>query len=174
MADAGVQHPPAVSTRRMVEDAVRQTALARDLGFDIVVAGQHFLTQPYHMLQPIPLLARIAAEAGEMRVGTGVLLLTLLNPVEVAEQLATLDAIAGGRLVCGVGLGYRVEENEAFDLPARRLRVFEQICNVCWADWLKTQQQLINHYGLNLRDPQAKDFLFKQMEQFLFTPAAEL
>jgi Fe-S cluster biosynthesis and repair protein YggX len=48
------------------------------------------------------------------------------------------------------------------------LKVFEQICGVCWADWLKTQQQLINHYGLNLRDTQAKQFLFQNMEQFLF------
>ena len=48
------------------------------------------------------------------------------------------------------------------------LRVYEQICGDCWAEWLKTQQQLINHYGLNLRDQQAKDFLFTNMEQFLF------
>ena len=48
------------------------------------------------------------------------------------------------------------------------LRVFEQICNVCWAEWIKTQQQLINHYGLNLREAKSKEFLFKQMEQFLF------
>ena len=47
-------------------------------------------------------------------------------------------------------------------------RAYETICGVCWAEWLKTQQQLINHYGLNLRDPQAKEFLFRNMEQFLF------
>jgi Fe-S cluster biosynthesis and repair protein YggX len=47
-------------------------------------------------------------------------------------------------------------------------RVYEQICGACWADWLRTQQQLINHYGLNLRDPNAKEFLFANMDQFLF------
>jgi Fe-S cluster biosynthesis and repair protein YggX len=47
-------------------------------------------------------------------------------------------------------------------------RVYEQICGACWAEWLQTQQQLINHYGLNLRDAQAKEFLFKNMDQFLF------
>jgi Fe-S cluster biosynthesis and repair protein YggX len=51
-------------------------------------------------------------------------------------------------------------------------RAYDQICATCWADWLKMQQQLINHYGLNLRDPQAKEFLFRQMEQFLFSEAA--
>ena len=49
------------------------------------------------------------------------------------------------------------------------LRVFEQICAICWGEWLKTQQALINHYGLNLRDAQAKEFLLANMEQFLFT-----
>lgn len=54
------------------------------------------------------------------------------------------------------------------------LKVFQQICGVCWGDWLKIQQQLINHYGLDVRDPEAKEFLFRQMEQFLFSapPAA--
>lgn len=47
-------------------------------------------------------------------------------------------------------------------------RVYEEICSVCWAEWLKTQQQLINHYGLNLREAKAKEFLFNNMEQFLF------
>jgi Fe-S cluster biosynthesis and repair protein YggX len=47
-------------------------------------------------------------------------------------------------------------------------RVYAQICGACWADWLRTQQQLINHYALNLRDPQAKEFLFTNMDQFLF------
>lgn len=47
-------------------------------------------------------------------------------------------------------------------------RVYAQICGVCWTEWLRTQQQLINHYALNLRDPQAKEFLFANMDQFLF------
>jgi Fe-S cluster biosynthesis and repair protein YggX len=49
-------------------------------------------------------------------------------------------------------------------------RVYDEICGVCWSEWLKTQQQLINHYGLNLRDAQAKEFLTRNMEQFLFAP----
>jgi Fe-S cluster biosynthesis and repair protein YggX len=51
-------------------------------------------------------------------------------------------------------------------------RLYQEICATCWAEWLKTQQQLINHYGLNVRDAGAKEFLFAQMQGFLF-PAAE-
>jgi Fe-S cluster biosynthesis and repair protein YggX len=50
-------------------------------------------------------------------------------------------------------------------------RAYQEICGVCWGEWLKTQQQLFNHYALNLRDPKAKEFLFGQMEQFLFQTA---
>lgn len=53
-------------------------------------------------------------------------------------------------------------------------RAFEEICTVCWAEWLKTQQQLINHYGLNVRDAKAKAMLFQNMEQFLFAPQGGL
>jgi Fe-S cluster biosynthesis and repair protein YggX len=50
-------------------------------------------------------------------------------------------------------------------------RVYDQICAVCWAEWVKYQQALINHYGLNLQDPQARSFLYQNLEQFLFTSA---
>ena len=48
------------------------------------------------------------------------------------------------------------------------LRVFQQICHVCWQEWLTTQKQLMNHYSLDPRDPKAKEFLFSNMETFLF------
>ena len=52
-------------------------------------------------------------------------------------------------------------------------RLFHEICAVCWAEWLKYQQQLINHYALNLRDAKARQYLLEQMEQFLFTSAPQ-
>jgi len=53
------------------------------------------------------------------------------------------------------------------------LRVFEQICNVCWQEWLNTQKQLMNHYALDPRDPKSKQFLFANMEAFLFGKPGE-
>lgn len=47
-------------------------------------------------------------------------------------------------------------------------RVVDEICTQCWADWLKQQTMLINHYGLNVMDPQARTFLTKNMSAFLF------
>ena len=47
-------------------------------------------------------------------------------------------------------------------------RVVEEICTRCWGDWQKQQTMLINHYGLNVMDPQARTFLTKNMSSFLF------
>jgi alkanesulfonate monooxygenase SsuD/methylene tetrahydromethanopterin reductase-like flavin-dependent oxidoreductase (luciferase family) len=49
-----------------------------------------------------------------MRIGVAILLLALHNPVQIAEDVATLDIITGGRFVLGVGLGYREAEYAAF------------------------------------------------------------
>jgi Fe-S cluster biosynthesis and repair protein YggX len=67
----------------------------------------------------------------------------------------------------------QTREQQAFqpfpnDLGAR---LFREICAVCWAEWLKSQQQLINHYALNLRESKARQYLLEQMEQFLATNA---
>ena len=47
-------------------------------------------------------------------------------------------------------------------------RALDEICQSCWADWLKQQTMLINHYGLNVMDPQARQFITRNMEACLF------
>lgn len=52
-------------------------------------------------------------------------------------------------------------------------RVVNEICQDCWGQWLRQQTMLINHYGLNVMDPQARSFLTKNMEAFLFKKGGE-
>ena len=52
-------------------------------------------------------------------------------------------------------------------------RVVAEICQDCWGQWLKQQTMLINHYGLNVMDPQARAFLTRNMEAFLFKAGKE-
>lgn len=51
-------------------------------------------------------------------------------------------------------------------------RIVAEICQVCWGDWLKQQTMLINHYGLNVMDPDARKFLTGNMQAFLFKAGA--
>ncbi|HEX9887467.1 MAG TPA: oxidative damage protection protein [Longimicrobiales bacterium] len=46
-------------------------------------------------------------------------------------------------------------------------RIQARICQNCWKDWLQHQTLLINHYGLDPRDPKAREFLYKQVEDVL-------
>ncbi len=110
---------------------------ARDQGWDSVFCGQHYLnTGDNQKLQQVPMLARLQAEAGEMGVGLGVMLINLHNPVYVAETVASLDVIWRGNLVFGVGLGYREVEFDAFGVPkGQRLRRFLEVLEVTRRLW---------------------------------------
>src|SRR2546426_5063395 len=81
-----VQHPPGDSQAERFRDHVEQVRLARAVGFDLVFASQHYLSHPFTYFQPFPTLGRIAAEADGMTIGTGILLLPLHQPLDVAEQ----------------------------------------------------------------------------------------
>ena len=130
------EHLARQPTRPRLEALLEQVAVARDYGFDSIMVGQHFLSAPLQMIQPIPLLARLAAEAGNMRLGTGILLLPLFHPVDMAEQIATLDTICNGRFIFGVGLGYEEEEFQAFGIPRRdRVGRFEESLEIIKRLW---------------------------------------
>jgi alkanesulfonate monooxygenase SsuD/methylene tetrahydromethanopterin reductase-like flavin-dependent oxidoreductase (luciferase family) len=116
------QHPPGESAAQRWREAVEQVRLARDLGFDLVLLGQHFLATEFQMLQPTVAAARLVGETGAMRIGVTIYLLPLVNPVQLAEEAASLDIVSGGRFIFGIGLGYRKVEDEAFGLaPGARV-----------------------------------------------------
>ena len=108
------QYLPGESMPEKIQESVEQVRAARDAGFSLICTGQHYLAAPYQMSAIFPLLSRLAAEAGDMQVAATVILVPLHNPVELAESIATLDCITGGRFVFGIGLGYRDEEYTAF------------------------------------------------------------
>ena len=114
-----VQHRPDDDQAARFREHLEQVRLARAVGFSTVWASQHFLAQPFTYFQPIPTLARIAAEAEGLTLGTGIILLPLFQPLDIAEQIATLDVITGGRMILGVGLGYRDDENAAFGIDPK-------------------------------------------------------
>jgi len=130
------QYPAGEIAHQRFQEHLEQVRVARDLGFDTIVLGQHFLSEPFQEPQSIPLLARFAAESGEMRLALSIVLTALMNPVEMAEIGATLDVITGGRFICGMGLGYRKEEYNAFGAPQEgRLHRFVENVKVVQRLW---------------------------------------
>jgi len=114
--------PPDRGATRIIDEAIEVVAAASRMGFAWVSVGQHWISYPTVWPQPFPILARLAPETGRMRLKTSVLLLPIVNAVEAAENIATLDHITHGRLDVGVAIGYRERELEAAGL-ARKDRV---------------------------------------------------
>lgn len=120
-----------------LDEQIAMVHHARDRDWDTLLTGQHYLNEgDNQQLQLVPFLARLAAEAGEMTIGTGILLLNLHNPVYTAETIATLDIIARGNFIFGVGLGYRDMEFDAFGVPkGERVARFEAYLELVQELW---------------------------------------
>ena len=140
-----LQQPAGTDMARSMEEAIGLVRLARELGFSWLYAGQHFLSHPYQMLQPLPALARLSAEAPGLDVVTTAVL-PLHHPVEVAEQVATLDVVTGGHAVLATALGYRDEENDAFGVP-RRERVSRMVEALEVIDLLWRNEEPVSYEG---------------------------
>jgi alkanesulfonate monooxygenase SsuD/methylene tetrahydromethanopterin reductase-like flavin-dependent oxidoreductase (luciferase family) len=120
-----------------LDDEYAMVRTARDFGWDSLFCGQHYLNEGNNrQFQIVPFLARLQAEAGEMTLGLGILLINLHNPVYVAETVATLDVICRGNFVFGVGLGYREVEFDAFRVPrGQRVKRFEECLELVQRLW---------------------------------------
>jgi alkanesulfonate monooxygenase SsuD/methylene tetrahydromethanopterin reductase-like flavin-dependent oxidoreductase (luciferase family) len=131
--------PTRVPVAEHLDSVLRQADAAQRAGMSYVMIGQHFLFPGSRWLQPVPLLARLAAELDpHVKLATSVMLAPLYHPVLLAEELATLDIVSGGRLVVGLGTGYMPEEFEAFGIPfAERVPRFEECIALLEALWTR-------------------------------------
>ena len=150
----GTQISPQDSLAQQVRESAEQVRAARDAGFDLICSGQHFLAHPYQQTTLLPFLARMAAEAGEMHVAASVVLVPLHNPVEMAEDVATMDAICDGRFIFGIGLGYRDEEYAAFGVKtSERVGRLHEALDVMKRLWTEDE---VEHSGKYYHVPKIK------------------
>src|SRR3989337_708724 len=107
---------------------------AEAAGFDSVWIGDSLIAKPRH--EPLTLLAAVAARTRRVRLGTAVLLPALRNPVVLAQIVATLDRIAEGRVILGVGIAADSppirKEFAAADVPwHRRVGRYLETLEIC-------------------------------------------
>ncbi len=79
--------------------------------------GSYLMTAALPFADPVAVMGAVAGGTSTIRFGTRVLIPTYRHPVVLAKELATIDAIAGGRMILGVGAGWMAEEFEAVDVP---------------------------------------------------------
>jgi len=109
---------------------------AESMGVDSVwLAEYHF--SPFSVLSaPLTVATAVAARTKRIRLGFGVLLLPLNNPIRIAEETATLDHISQGRLELGIGRGTFPDHHDAFNSPFAESRGrFEEYLEIILKAW---------------------------------------
>lgn len=116
-------YPARLDAARVCQQMSERAQMAHQTNFEAVFCPQHYLTGPdTAMMQSLPLLGYLAARLPGMYIGTSIFLLPLHNPVHVAECTATLDILSGGKLLFGVGQGYKDVEYRSFGVDKRQGR----------------------------------------------------
>jgi probable F420-dependent oxidoreductase len=117
------------TVKEVYDHHVALAELAEEVGFDGVWIGEHHFRDYGTVPSIAALLGYLAARTSRLRLGSGVYVLPLHDPVHVAEQVAELDVLSGGRIEFGVGRGYQSVEFDGFgvDLAEARDRFDESL-----------------------------------------------
>jgi alkanesulfonate monooxygenase SsuD/methylene tetrahydromethanopterin reductase-like flavin-dependent oxidoreductase (luciferase family) len=116
------RNPPAsgMSHQSLYAVIMDQVAWLDGLGLDLVWFTEHHFVEDGYLPSWIPVAAAMAARTKHVRFSCDVCLLPFNHPIRLAEDLAVLDNISGGRVEIGVGMGYAPHEFRGFGLPVSR------------------------------------------------------
>ncbi|MBS0222228.1 MAG: LLM class flavin-dependent oxidoreductase [Proteobacteria bacterium] len=128
------------------ESFIEYVVEADRLGFAQLFMVEHHFTGQGQVSASMTVLAYLAARTRNIRLGTAVVVLPWHNPVLIAEQVATLDLLTGGRVDFGVGKGYRKAEFDGFCIPmAEATERFDEAMEIIRKAW--TTEGRFSHHG---------------------------
>jgi alkanesulfonate monooxygenase SsuD/methylene tetrahydromethanopterin reductase-like flavin-dependent oxidoreductase (luciferase family) len=132
------------------ESFIEYVVEADRLGFAQLFMVEHHFTGQGQVSASMTVLAYLAARTRNIRLGTAVVVLPWHNPVLIAEQVATLDLLTGGRVDFGVGKGYRKSEFDGFCIPmAEATERFDEAMEIIRKAW--TTEGRFSHHGKRWR-----------------------
>ena len=141
-----VQLPNPSEQERYYREALEQVLHAERLGYNSVWFTEHHFTRHGIVSATLSVLAYLAGVTDTIRLGTAVTVLPFHNPVQLAEQTATVDVLSNGRLDLGVGRGYQWGEFHRMNVPMDEAsRRFEESMEVLTRAW--TSIEPFDHRG---------------------------
>jgi luciferase family oxidoreductase group 1 len=117
-----LQRPEQVSERYIYETELPQMVAADQLGYDSVWIAEHHFTSRGVCSAPVVLAGAVAGQTKQLRVGMGITLLPLHDPIAIAEELAVLDLLSGGRLDVGIGRAATASEYSGYNVDHQESR----------------------------------------------------
>jgi alkanesulfonate monooxygenase SsuD/methylene tetrahydromethanopterin reductase-like flavin-dependent oxidoreductase (luciferase family) len=144
------QFPGGDDMQARFQELLEQARLADALGYSSITKGMHYSAAPWQDFQQFPFLCRVMAEAPAVRLNFGLVLLSLHKPLDIAEQIATIDVMSGGRVIFGVALGYRDVEFLAFGTTQKeRVKRFEENLDAVKRLWTEGVLDMVgSHFTL--------------------------
>jgi alkanesulfonate monooxygenase SsuD/methylene tetrahydromethanopterin reductase-like flavin-dependent oxidoreductase (luciferase family) len=109
--DSGIPNP------LLYAQVLEQVALADRLGFDLVWLTEHHFVDDGYLPSFAAVAGAFAARTSRIRISTDVALAPFHHPLKLAEDVAVLDNLSGGRMELGLGMGYASHEFRAFGIP---------------------------------------------------------
>jgi alkanesulfonate monooxygenase SsuD/methylene tetrahydromethanopterin reductase-like flavin-dependent oxidoreductase (luciferase family) len=129
--------------RVTLSEILEQAEAADRLGFEAALTTEHKYSDEYFG-SPIPLSFAIAARTERVRVGTAIAIGPLYNPVELAQDVAMLDQLSGGRAWLGLGAGYMDVDYRTVGVPWEgRAQRFDETVRILRQAW--TQERFSFH-----------------------------
>lgn len=121
---------------REYRETLELVRLAEAVGFDSAWVSEHHGSSDGYLPSLLPMLAAFAASTERILLGTGLVLAPLHHPLRLAEDAAVVDQLSDGRLLLGLGIGWRAEEFRMFDVPMReRARRTEETIEILRRAW---------------------------------------
>lgn len=133
-------------------NALEQIRVADELGYDYIWLAEHRFTRYGIAPDTLVLAAAAASVTKRIRIGTAVIVLPFHNPVLLAEQVAMVDVISGGRFDFGTGRGYQAGEFRGLGVPMDESRSrYEEVMDICVGLWTQ------DHFSYNGQHYQVDD-----------------
>lgn len=125
-----------VPLERVYQGALDRIDVMDRNGYDAVWLAEHHFSG-YSVCPSVHVMAtHVAARTQNLRVGTGVTLAAFYHPLRIAEEIALLDVLSGGRINCGAGRGFDPHEFEIFGVPiAESTERFRECVEIVLAAW---------------------------------------
>jgi alkanesulfonate monooxygenase SsuD/methylene tetrahydromethanopterin reductase-like flavin-dependent oxidoreductase (luciferase family) len=141
------------NSKVLMDNLIAQVELMAELGFASVSIGDHHITRD-HYFQVLPTMCRMSAHAGDMQL-IPLFLLPFYHPILLAEQIAVLDVMSGGRTTMICCLGHQPEAHVAFQTPekvrvSRFVETFDIIRHLCTADDVTYQGKHYDFAGVSI------------------------
>jgi probable F420-dependent oxidoreductase len=105
---------------RFYAEALAEVVRAEELGFDSVWMEEHHGVKDHYWPSPLTILAGFATRTSRLLLGTDILVFPFYHPVRLAEDVALLDVMSGGRFVFGTAIGYRPDEFALYSTPLEK------------------------------------------------------